>query len=396
MRLLLLSPYVLYPPRHGTAARLYQLARALQARHSVTVIFFDRPNAVRTAPPPPGLDAIGLPLLEHRPGRLTRWLSRFGMLRWTAASAANLEVVLETIRSRDIQAVVGQYPVLAPLLPALPAVPVVWMADGIFSELRHPSQRPRRNLYRTLQQWFEYWAWRRLEHWTWRRADSLVAVSELEAGTLRRRTRGQKPVIVAPNAISLEEFADVPRAPVAPPRVLFVGSSWKPNAEAVAFFGSSILPRIRAKRPDVVLCIAGKVGESRDLGRWPRDGVEILGFVEDLRPEYARATCFVAPILSGHGTRVKIIEAMAAGVPVIATRKGAEGLELHDNEDALIADQPAAFARAVVQLVDDSGMASRIGAAGRERVRRDYGIERAASIVESALEQAMAGRRGVR
>jgi glycosyltransferase involved in cell wall biosynthesis len=397
MRLLLLSPYVLYPPRHGTAKRIYHLARALQARHSVTVIFFDRPEAVSAATPPPGLEAIGLPLAENRPARLARWLSRFGMLRWTAASAANLATVREAIRARSVDIVVGQYPVLAPVLAASAGVPVVLMLDGIFSDLRHPSLRRRRNLYRRFQEWMEYWAWRRLERWTWRRADVLVAVSEREAEILRSRTRGKKPVIVVPNAISIEEFAEVPRAPASPPRVLFVGSTWRPNAEAVDFFVSSILPRIRAERPDLVLRVAGKVGESRELRTQAGDGIEILGFVDDMRSEYTQATCFVAPILSGHGTRVKIIEAMAAGVPVVSTGKGAEGLDLDAGREIVIADDPSEFARAVIDLVENPVLAARIGAAGRERARRDYGSECAARLLEAALERAIrdaAARRG--
>ena len=91
-------------------------------------------------------------------------------------------------------------------------------------------------------------------------------------------------------------------------------------------------------------------------------GIELLGFVEDLRSEYARAACLVVPILSGHGTRVKIIEAMAAGVPVVSTRKGAEGLDLRVGEEILIADEPAAFARAVAHKVFRSKLDGRCSA----------------------------------
>ena len=152
MRVLLLSPLAFYPPRHGTGARIYSLASALNARHEVIVIFFDRPERLCSSRPVPGLDTLGLPLAKLSPGRLRRWLSRFGMLRWSAASAANLAVLRETLSSRAIDAVIAQDLLLAPLLPALRGLPVVWATEGIFSELRHPSLRPRRNLYRRLQE----------------------------------------------------------------------------------------------------------------------------------------------------------------------------------------------------------------------------------------------------
>jgi polysaccharide biosynthesis protein PslH len=388
MRVLLLSPLAFYPPRHGTGARIYSLASALNARHDVIVVFFDRPERLHSSRPVPGLDAIGLPLAERSSGRLTRWLSRFGMLRWSPASAANLAVIRETISSRAIDAVIAQDLLLAPLLPALRALPLVWATEGIFSDLRHPSLRPRRNPYRRLQEWLAYLEWRRLERWTWHRADVLVAVSEAEADVLRRRTNGRKPVVVAPNAVSVDSLAGVARMPTAPPRVLFVGSGWQPNVEALNFFASSILPLVRGERADLVLSVAGRVCDSRNLRLPAVGGVERLGFVEDLQAEYARAACLVAPILSGHGTRMKIIEAMAAGVPVVSTRKGAEGLDLRVGEEILIANEPLAFARAILSLVEDPALAARVGAAGRERVRRDYDSERAARLIETALELA--------
>jgi glycosyltransferase involved in cell wall biosynthesis len=388
VRILLLSPFIFYPPRHGTGARIYHLVRALQARHAVTVVYFDRPERLCSSIPLEGLDTIGLPLAEHKPTRWIRWGSRFGLLRATPVSSTNLATLREVIASRSIDVVVCQDLVLAPLLPVLTSRPLVWATEGIFSDLRRPDSRPRRNPYRRLQDWLEYLKWQRLEDWVWSQADALVAVSESEAEALRQRTDGRTPVVVAPNAIEVEAFASVPREPQSPPRVLFVGSGWQPNIEALDFFASKILPLARAERRDLVLSIAGSVGRNRALRLPTGDGVELLGFVDDLRPHYARATCFAAPILSGHGTRMKIIEAMAAGVPVVSTSKGAEGLELRAGEEILIADAPRDFAAMILELIRDPVAATRVGAAGRERVRRDYGIDHAARRLEAALDSA--------
>src|SRR5205814_624258 len=126
VRILLLSPFTFYPPRHGTGARIYHLARALQARHTVTVVYFDRPERLRSSAPVERLDTVGLPLAEHKPTRWIRWSSRFGLLGATPVSATNLATLREVIASRSIDVVVCQDLVLAPLLPVLTARPLVW------------------------------------------------------------------------------------------------------------------------------------------------------------------------------------------------------------------------------------------------------------------------------
>src|SRR6185369_17848392 len=109
--------------------------------------------------------------------------------------------------------------------------------------------------------------------------------------------------------------------------VLFVGFfRHEPNVEAVRYFCSDVLPRIRAVRPDVRFRIVGAYPPEvvRRLGE--REGVEVTGGVEDIAPYYRRAAVFVAPVLQGSGTRLKILEAMASGCPVVSTTIGAEGL----------------------------------------------------------------------
>ena len=384
MRLLLLSPYAIWPPRHGTGTRIFHLARELGKRHQVTVVSFDNPARFAGHLPPPPFESIGLPWTLIRPSRARRWLSRFGRLDRTAASPENLTKLSSVIALRRIEVVVAQDLRLATLLPVLSSLPVVWVADGVASELRRPSPQSDSSFYRRLQRRIEHLGWRRLETWTWKQADVLVAVSAEEASLLRERMGPQKRVIIAPNGVDVAYFSEV-RHTETSRRALFVGSRWWPNAEALNFFVAEVLPRIRREMPDFRLVVAGEVCTSRELRLKSRDGIELAGFLEDLRPCLAASGVFVAPIRSGHGTRIKILEALAAGLPVVSTRKGAEGLKLRDGSEILLADEPEQLAGAVLRVLRDANLATRLASAARTLVRADYDWSRVAERLEEAI-----------
>jgi len=150
--------------------------------------------------------------------------------------------------------------------------------------------------------------------------------------------------------------------------MLFLGNfRHTPNQEALAWFLDSVLPLVRAEEPRARLLIVGSEPPARESLRH-REGVELVGFVEDVREPLARYALFVCPILSGSGVRVKLLEAFAAGIPVVSTRLGAEGLASEDGEICALADEPAAFARHVVDLLRDSDKATAMAARARQEV----------------------------
>ncbi|MDQ2999213.1 MAG: glycosyltransferase family 4 protein, partial [Chloroflexota bacterium] len=118
-------------------------------------------------------------------------------------------------------------------------------------------------------------------------------------------------------------------------------------------------------------------------GRAPPPAIQALaaadlrvpGTVDDLRPLYARASLVTAPIFWGSGVRIKILEALACGLPLVTTALAAEGIDLHQSESALFAEQPREFAAAIVRLLNDAALRVRLGAAGRALVERDYDAE---------------------
>ena len=159
------------------------------------------------------------------------------------------------------------------------------------------------------------------------------------------------PLAVVPNGVDLDYFRAGAELATAP-RLAFVGTlDYDPCERGLWYFCNEILPKIRAKLPGATFTAIGRNPSRRLLDlAGPERGIEFTGRVEDLRPHVQAARVFVVPLLSGSGTRLKILEAMAMGVPVVSTTIGAEGIDGVDGEHFRIADAPEAFAQAVLEL----------------------------------------------
>ncbi len=213
---------------------------------------------------------------------------------------------------------------------------------------------------------------RRVLDWSVRRAVRLASqtyvCADEDRDFLRERLPGSD-VITVPNAVHVPEAI----SPVREPVLLFLGSYWyKPNVDAARFLIHEILPRVRRVVPEASLTIAGPGPERIPEHASPVEGVEITGFVEDLRALYERARVFCCPIERGAGTRIKIIEAAAYGRPVVATPFGATGLKFVNERDVLLREDADSFAEACVRLLQDDALCARLGANARAAAQRLY------------------------
>lgn len=215
-----------------------------------------------------------------------------------------------------------------------------------------------------------------------RRWDALSVCSELDAGHLRRRF-GIEPLVV-PNAVRFPPLRPQARAPLT--RLLFVGTlDYRPNSDGICWFVEHVWPLLRAQLGDAVsLRIAGMSPPPEVIALAGRPGIEVLGRVEDLDPLYAEASMIIVPIFSGGGTRIKLIEALAHSRATVTTSVGCEGLAMIDGDDALIADTPRDFARALLRLGGDATLRKRIAECGWHKGRAAFD----AALVETRfLEQ---------
>lgn len=169
---------------------------------------------------------------------------------------------------------------------------------------------------------------------------------------------------VVENTVDVEEFRP-PEGARAADQLLFAGTlSYLPNVDALNYFFAAVWPRLRARRPALTLRLVG-TRPGKAARAWARlPGVQLVGHVPDMAAEMRRGI-LVCPIRVASGTRIKLLEAMAAGMPIVSSAMGTEGLAVGHERELLLADEPEDFARQVERLLAEPELRARLGAAGR-------------------------------
>ena len=204
------------------------------------------------------------------------------------------------------------------------------------------------------------------------RFDHAIAVSGRDRRRLAR-LGVKREITVVENGVDCTKLQALEAAGPGTLELLFVGvMGYLPNRDAVRHFCRDILPLVRASRPDCRLTVVGSGGREH-LGDLDQPGVvEIADRADELEPYYRRSHVVVVPLRSGGGSRLKILEAMALGRPVVSTAIGCEGLDLEVGKDVLTAEDPKSFARQVLRLADDRQCAESLARAARKKVEMRY------------------------
>lgn len=405
MRVLYFAPRECWPPNTGAKLRNYHLARVLARGARVTYLSFSD-EAARVG----GSSGVGGNLPEGEPAR---WCERYvvlpqergytplklargalgrtpvTVLNYTSrAMAAELERLLA---AEDFDVVQVESIHLAAYLPLIRAArnsPVLvcdWhnIESDLMRQYGGRAPNPLRSAYarRTASQL------RALERRTAREADANVMVSEPDRTRLLALAPGARAHVVE-NGVDVAYFSDEQMEAAYEDwrgrraggegearryRLLFVGSmDYHANVDGAVSFARNVWPRVFELLPGAVLTIVGRnpTPEVRALSGLP--GVEVTGTVDDVRPYYREALASVVPLNVGGGSRLKIYETMAAGVPVVSTRLGAEGVDARDGESIILAETADEFCRALRDL-DDAGRRWReMAAAGQRLVSERY------------------------
>jgi polysaccharide biosynthesis protein PslH len=217
-----------------------------------------------------------------------------------------------------------------------------------------------------------------------RRVRKVLAVSDADA-SLIREMYGVQNVFAVPTGVDLEYFTPPKERPPLVADLSFVGSmDWMPNADGAAWFVRQVLPRIHQRRPETTVALIGRKPDSavRELAG---PHVKVTGTVPDVRPYLFGSLVSIVPLHVGGGTRLKIYEAMAARVPVIATTIGAEGLDVIPQENIVIADKAEEFASACLLLLESAAERERIACAAWNVVSARYSWEAAGAVFEKHL-----------
>jgi glycosyltransferase involved in cell wall biosynthesis len=241
--------------------------------------------------------------------------------------------------------------------------------------------------------WFEAVKARHFETTTVRAATVVTVPADDDAAIFERW--GARRVAVVRNGVDVATIAHAP--PAAGPHIVYVGYfAWRPNVEAALELTGEVMPRIRTRVPAATLSLVGALAPRNLAGRVRRAGpsVQLTGAVADVVPHLRRARVTVMPLRAGGGTRIKVLEALAAGVPVVATPFAVSGIDVRDGVHALIAESATDLAAAAVTVIEDDALARRLSNTGRELVEARYGWPAVARpLVELHHELAEAARR---
>jgi len=381
MRVLFVAQLCPWPPTSGGRQRLYHLLEALCREHRVTLL---TPSPEEGGEAPPWLDRCEQVIQITPVGRdLTGYWSRFflwgsvrhrlGALVFSALPARLLEQGSDGLaRELDLlQRSGASFDVVwAARTPTAEAVrragfgPIVVDVDDVEAlSLRRRLAHARWSWTKPLQyaELARLWVYERsVPRRFWR---AVVCKDEDRAFF----PRGGRDVFVVPNGVPL--LTATPPDEECPDELLFVGTlHWEPNVDAVQTFHAKILPLIRQSHPGARFRMVGRRPAHAVLGLHDGAGCTLHADVPEVRPFYARASVVVAPIALGSGTKLKVLEALAFGKALVATKVAVEGLGLRPGVDFLLADEPAAFAAACCLLLENPAERHRLGAEGRRRV----------------------------
>ena len=405
MNILWLNAGLLLPLDKGGKLRTWHVMRHLASRHEITYLSFSDPaqtvgeregmravcTHLRTIPrtdPAKGTTRFYLDAARHVIDRVPYAVAKYR----SAAFRHELEQVLD---QRSFDAIVCDFlPPVVNLPERLPC-PSILFTHNVEAEIwRRHAENARGPVARALlgQQWRRML---RFEREALSRFDLVLAVSEADGQTFERLYPGalKAPAHVVQTGVDTTYFAPPGPAKAGHHRnhLVFTGSmDWLPNEDGMQYFVQQILPRIREAEPDVTLSIIGRAPTPAVKRLADQAGIEVTGRVDDVRPHIAAGAIYIVPLRIGGGTRLKIFEAMAMGKAVVSTTIGAEGLPVTPGHDIVIADEPADFARSVVDLIRDDAARRRIETAARQLVVERYDWSAVAQDFEHALTRVCA------
>lgn len=380
MRILVLALGIPFPPVGGGLTRTFHLLRSLAPHHEIVLAAFTYGEPHDHPPYPVQLEAVpwqwsqayremtGADMDAAR--RAYQRLTYEDDAPWFASviELAGMEAALERLLRTRVDLVLLEGTPLARFLPALPSgVPRVLDLFDVHSVMARRAVDQGldadrdvrvREAERTLA--FE----RRAAH----DCDACLAVSEEDAAAARTLL-GAAHVHLVPNGVDTSYFTPSPARPE-PGALLFTGRmSYEPNADAACYFAEQILPLVRREVPHARLHVVG-AGPPPRVSALASDAVVVHGRVDDVRPYQRIAEVVVVPVREGGGTRLKVLEAAASGKGIVTTRLGVDGLGFRAGHDLLVADSPADFAAAVVELIRNPHRREELGTRARAAASR--------------------------
>ena len=396
MRILALSVTCPVPANNGVKMRTWSVLRALAAEgHEIALITFADPGTVDEKPSSE-LSRVCRRVIQipHRLkslssradylGRATHLFSGtpYGIVvAQSSEMARNIGVLLD---QGAVDVILCEQTDLLINLPARLPVPVLVDFHNVDYLILERYLRFERNALKRIYAWLESRKLRAWERKACQTASAAFACSQHDRALLQA-LGPNLPMFVVPNVVDVNEYA--PGGIEDARKILFQGGlDWYPNRDAVEFFVAHIFSRIKSQIPEVKFVVAGRNPPENFRARLSGvPGVEFTGTVPDMRAEIKSAAVCVVPLRMGSGTRLKILESAAMAKPIVSTNLGAEGLEFQNGKEILLADEPSAFAAAVVKLLKSPADRKHLGQAARKRAELQYSFPPLRASLREAL-----------
>lgn len=387
-RVLWVTAYLPHLGRHAGAGRMFQLLKRLSLDYRITLLSFldydhegeflpeveklcERVVAMRRIPPP------RWQLFVYEP---------FDQFRTTHMRASLDECLEET----DFDLIQLEYTQMAWYADKTYGIPSLLTKHEVDFAACGRRARLESNPWTKVRWFYNYFQVLDREIKLLRRVDAAICMTEPDAHELRKFC-STVPVHVINTGVDLDYFRP-PQRSAAEPRLVFVGAfQHVPNVEAMVYFCREVLPLVRRQVPETEILIVGSKPTPSILSLAEVPGVQVTGYVPDIRPYMASSSVYVVPLRLGVGIRGKILEAWAMGMAVVASTVACAGLDYQDGKNLMVADSAEAFAAHVVALLKDPEYRQRLGAEGRRIAEQKYGWEASVRQIDALYQKYMKG-----
>ncbi len=369
MRILFLSRWFPYPPDNGSKKRCFNLIKILASKYEIDLISFTSEpiSAEQLKGLEPYCQSVQtVQFKDYNPRSLRArlgYLSNRPRFIYDTYRKEFRETAQAACQKTSYDLVIASQVDMTPYTKDIGKAKV--LIDEVELTIYQEERKKQTNFLRKLRANLTWWKHARYVDSVIQRADGLSVVSENEKENLSQLNHSNCQIQVIPNGIEMDFYQGDWGAPEADTLIYAGALSYFANLDAMQYFIAEVLPIIKKSRPAVKLMITGRLSETL-RSKLPDDpNVEFTGYLEDVRPHIGRAWMSVIPLRIGGGTRLKILEALAMGTPVVSTSKGAEGLELEAGRDLLIRDSPQAFAEGVVEILENRDLRDQLGKNGQ-------------------------------
>ncbi len=387
MKILFITQFLPFPNNTGGKVKTWEILKALSLKHEIFLVCFidkkeDQLGEKEVKKYCSGVKTFVQPIITQAHQNLKKLIieSFFSELPYRAYkhSSPKMKAFLSKISGElDFDAYYFDHDVMLQYRPCLKDTSkklVYFDEHNISSQAAWERMLIERSFFLKVAFLTEVLKWYFYEKKYFSKTNYVFAISQTDVKRLVKRGVSEEKIKVLPIAKQANSVFSFKKKKT----LLFVGLlSWRPNSDGFWWFYHNVFPQIKKQNPDVIFEVVGAYPGEKMIRKGELDrNLSILGYVNDLASCYQRASVFVVPIRIGSGIRIKILEALSRGIPVVSTSKGAEGIIIKKGQDLLVADKPEDFAKAVNQVLNSPQLANKLSRNGLVFVKKNYSLKK--------------------